>query len=163
MPDVLQSESRERSSFPIAFALGAVVVLLIVGGLVLASRLTRSKGPASAEHLPFGAAEQAAAGRIHFLEPQMGRASNFLNQDVTYIAGVVSNDGVATVKEVELSFEFHDPFNQVILRETRRLLGPNAHPLAGGERRDFQISLEYVPSEWNHQYPAIRITGLLLQ
>jgi hypothetical protein len=82
---------------------------------------------------------------------------------VTYIAGVVSNDGVATVKEVELSFEFRDPFNQVILRETRRLLGPNAHPLAGGERRDFQISLEYVPSEWNHQYPAIRITGLLLQ
>ena len=163
MPDVLQSESRERSSFPIAFALGAAIVLLIVGGLVLASRLTRSKVPASAEHLPFGAAEQTAAGRIHFLEPQMGRASNFLNQDVTYIAGVVSNDGVATVKEVEVTFEFQDPFNQVILRETRRLLGPNAHPLAGGERRDFQISLEYVPSEWNQQYPAIRISGLLLQ
>jgi hypothetical protein len=163
MPDGIQSESRERSSFPIAFALGAAIVLLIVGGLVLASRLTRNRGPASAEHLPFGATEQAAAQRIHFLDPQMGRASNFLNQDVTYIAGVISNDGVATVKEIEVTFEFHDPFNQVILRETRRLLGPNARPLAGGERRDFQISLEYVPSEWNQQYPSIRVTGLLLQ
>jgi hypothetical protein len=163
MPDVLQSESREKSSFPIAFALGAVIVLLIVGGLVLASRLSTGNGPASAEHLPFGAKEQAAAERIHFLDPQMGRASNFLNQDVTYIAGVISNDGVATVKEVEVNFEFHDPFNQVILRETRRLLGPNSRPLAGGERRNFQISLEYVPSEWNQQYPVIHVTGILLQ
>ncbi|MFZ0039160.1 MAG: hypothetical protein WAK91_17175 [Candidatus Acidiferrales bacterium] len=163
MPDVLQSESRDKSSFPIAFTLGAVIVLLIVGGLVLASRLSTGKGAASAEHLPFGAKEQAAAERIHFLDPQMGRASNFLNQDVTYIAGVISNDGVATVKEIEVNFEFHDPFNQVILRETRRLLGPNARPLAGGERRNFQISLEYVPSEWNQQYPVIHITGLLLR
>ncbi len=161
MPDGLPSE--ERSSFPIAFALGAAIVLLIVGGLVLASRLTRSKGTAGDEHLPFGATEQAAAQRIHFLDPQMARASNFLNQEVTYIAGTVSNDGVATIKEVEVTIEFRDPFNQVILRETRRLLGPNARPLAGGERRRFQVSLEYVPDEWNQQYPSIRVTGLLLQ
>jgi hypothetical protein len=86
-----------------------------------------------------------------------------LNQEVTYVAGTVSNDGVATVKEVEVTFEFRDPFNQVILLETRRLLGPNARPLNGGERRDFQVSLEYVPDEWNQQYPEIRVTGLLLQ
>ena len=161
MPDEIQSE--ERSSFPIAFALGAAVVLFLVGGLILANRLTRSKNPTGEQHLPFGAAEQAAAERIHFSDPQMARAANFLNQEVTYIGGVISNDGVAAIREVEVTLEFHDPFNQVILRETRRLLGPNARALGGGERRDFQVSIEYVPDEWNQQYPTIKVTGLLLQ
>ena len=92
----------------------------------------------------------------------MARASNYLNQEVTYVAGMISNDGVETIREVEVAFEFHDPFNQVILRETRRLLGPGAKPLAGGQRADFQVSLDYVPAEWNHQYPTIRILGVAL-
>jgi hypothetical protein len=160
MPDDFQRE--EKSAFPVAFGIGIVVVLLIVGGVILATRFTRSKAPA-AQRLPFGAAEQAAAARIHFLNPQMARASNYLNREVTYVAGVISNDGVDTIRDVEVQFEFHDPFNQVILRETRRLLGPNAKPLGGGQRTDFQITLEYVPAEWNQQYPTIRITGLQLQ
>jgi hypothetical protein len=155
-------ERDEKSAFPVAFAIGVVVVLVLVGGLILATRLTRSKAPA-AQPLPFGPAEQAAAERIHFLDPQMARASNYLNQEVTYIAGTISNDGVTTIREIEVTFEFHDPFNQVILRETRRLLGPNAQPIGGGARRDFQVTLDYIPAEWNEQYPTIRITGLQLQ
>jgi hypothetical protein len=160
MPGDFQRE--EKSAFPVAFGIGIVIVLLIVGGVVLATRFTRSKAPA-AQPLPFGAAEQAAAARIHFLNPQMARASNYLNQEVTYVAGTISNDGVDTIREVEVAFEFHDPFNQVILRETRRLLGPGAKSIGGGQRSDFQVSLEYIPAEWNQQYPTIRITGLQLQ
>lgn len=160
MADDFQRE--EKSAFPVAFGIGIVVVLLLVGGVILATRFTRSKAPA-AQPLPFGAAEQAAAASIHFLEPQMARASNYLNQEVTYVAGVISNDGVDTIREVEVQFEFHDPFNQVILRETRRLLGAGAKPLGGGQRADFQVTLDYVPAEWNQQYPTIRITGLQLQ
>ena len=160
MPGDFQRE--EKSAFPIAFGIGIVIVLLLVGGVILATRFTRSKAPA-AQPLPFGPAEQAAAARIHFLNPQMARASNYLNQEVTYVAGTISNDGVDTIREVEVAFEFHDPFNQVILRETRRLLGPGAKPIGGGQRSDFQVSLEYIPAEWNQQYPTTRITGLQLQ
>ncbi len=163
MPDPIQPQSRERSSFPIAFALGIAVVLFLLGGVLLFNRLTRAKGPAGEVHLPFGPAEQAAAERIHFSDPQMARASNFLNQEVTYVGGVVANDGVATIKEIEVTFEFHDPFNQVILRESRRLLGTNTSPMGGGERRDFQVTFEYIPDQWNQQYPTIRVTGLILQ
>jgi hypothetical protein len=161
MVDTLQPE--EKSGFPVALIAGAVIVALIVGGVILMARLTRHNGPTTAQHLPFGPGEQAAAERIHFLEPQMARASNFLNQDVTYIAGTISNDGTATLGDVEATFEFRDPFNQVILRETRRLFDLHASPLPGGQRRDFQIALEYIPVEWNQQYPQIRVTGLLLQ
>ena len=163
MPDPIQPQSQERSTFPIAFALGVAVVLFLLGGLLLFNRLTRGKGPAGEVHLPFGATEQAVAERIHFSDPQMARASNFLNQEVTYVGGVVANDGVAAIKEIEVTFEFHDPFNQVILRESRRLLGTNASPMGGGERRDFQVTFEYIPDQWNQQYPTIRVTGLLLQ
>jgi hypothetical protein len=159
MPGDFQRE--EKSAFPVAFGIGIVVVLLLVGGVILATRFTRSKAPA-VQPLPFGATEQAAAARIHFTDLQMARASNYLNQEVTYVAGTISNDGVATIREVEVAFEFHDPFDQVILRESRRLLGPGAKPLAGGQRADFQVSLDYVPAEWNHQYPTIRILGVAL-
>jgi hypothetical protein len=151
----------EKSAFPVAFGIGVVVVLLLVGGVILATRFTRSRAPAVLP-LPFGPAEQAAAARIHFSGPQMARASNYLNQEITYVAGTMSNDGVGTIGEVEVAFEFHDPFDQVILRETRRLLGPGAKPLGGGQRADFQVSLDYVPAEWNHQYPTIRIVGVAL-
>jgi hypothetical protein len=154
-------ERDERSTFPAAFVIGIVVVLVLVGALILVTRLTRSKAPA-AQPLPFGAAEQAAAARIHFGDPQMAQATNYLNQTITYVAGTISNDGVVTIREIEVTFEFHDPFNQVILRETRRLLGPNAQPIGGGARRDFQVTLDYIPAEWNQQYPSIRITGLQL-
>jgi len=159
----IEPQSRESNSFLAPFLVGAAVVLLLVGAVLIYSRATRSKGPAAEQHLPFGAAEQAYAKRVHFLEPHMARASNFLNQDVTYISGVLSNDGDKTVREAEITLEFHDPFEQVVLRETRRIVGANGHPIGGGERRDFQISLDYVPEEWNQTYPRISVTGLQME
>lgn len=152
----------ERSQFPIAFAAGAVIVLLLLGGLILLSRGSHPTGPAAAVKLPFGAAEQAYAERIHFKDIQMAKANNFLNQEFTYVAGTVLNDGTRTIRGLEVTLEFHDPFNQVILKETEPLVGAKDPPLSGGQPRDFQITLEHVPAEWNQQYPSIRVTGLVL-
>ena len=68
-----------------------------------------------------GPSEQAYAPQIHFLEPKMSRAANFLNQEVTFIFGTVENGGNRKVKQIEITLEFHDPFNQVVLRDTQRL------------------------------------------
>ncbi|MGA8145246.1 MAG: FxLYD domain-containing protein [Candidatus Acidiferrales bacterium] len=155
-------EKQERSQFPIAFAAGAVVVLLVLGGVVLLSRGSHPNGPGAAVKLPFGPTEQTYAERIHFNDIQMAKANNFLNQEFTYIAGTLSNDGTRSIRALEVTLEFHDPFNQVILRETEPLVGAKDQALGGGQRRDFQITLEHVPVEWNQQYPSIRVTGLLL-
>jgi hypothetical protein len=152
----------ERSQFPIAFAAGAVIVLLLLGGLILLSRGSHPNGPTAVVKLPFGPAEQAYAERIHFKDIQMAKANNFLNQEFTYVAGTVLNDGTRAVRGLEVTMEFHDPFNQVILRETKQLVGARDAPLGGGQPRDFQITLEHVPAEWNQQYPSIRATGLIL-
>ena len=161
-PSAPSIEPQEPNTFPVALIIGVVIVALIVAGITIAARVTRNHSPQGVQHLPFGPAEQTAAARIHFLDPQMGRASNFLNQDVTYVGGVLENSGVDNLDDVEVIMEFHDPFNQVVLRETRRLFGPNTPVIQGGTRRDFQVSLEYIPEQWNQQYPTMRVVGVQL-
>ena len=155
-------QREQRSQFPIAFGAGAVVVLLLLGGVILLSRGSHHNGAGAAAKLPFGPTEQAYAEHIHFKDIQMAKANNFLNQEFTYIAGTLWNDGARTIRAIDVTLEFHDPFNQVILRETEPLVGPKDAALPGGQRRDFQITLEHVPVEWNQQYPSIRVTGLTL-
>lgn len=159
----VQAAGSERSRFPVTLVAGAVVVLLLAAGVLLLSRLMQPRGPAAAARLPFGTEEQAYAERIHFQDIEMSRATNFLNQEFTYVAGTISNDGGRTLAGLEITLEFHDPFNQVILREKQRVIGPAARPLSGGERRAFEVTLEHIPLEWNQQYPSIRVTGLVFQ
>src|SRR5271155_2739424 len=128
------ADREDRSRLLVAFAAGAVVVLLLVAGLVLLVHFTGKHGPAAEVKLPFGAAEQAYAERIHFLNVQMARATNFLNQEFTYVAGTISNDGTRTVRGLEVTLEFHDPIGQVVLRETERLIGASEAPIDGGQR-----------------------------
>lgn len=156
-------ETREETSrFPLAFALGAVVVALLFGGLFLLTKVTKPAGSAAVQHFPFGPAEQAYAVHIHFNDIQMAKATNFINQEFTYVAGTISNDGAKTLRGLEVNIEFRDPFNQVILRDAEQIVTPSA-PIEAGLRRDFQVTLEHVPVEWNQQYPVFRVTGLLLE
>ncbi|MGA7914313.1 MAG: DUF2393 family protein [Candidatus Acidiferrales bacterium] len=157
------SYSEERRRFPVAFLLGILVVGIVFGSFVLLTRHMRSPAQAAAVKLPFGPAEQAYAARIHFTDIQMAHATNFLKQDFTYVAGTITNDGVQTIAAMQVAVEFHDDLNQVILRETEMLIPPHADALPAGQRRDFQITLEHIPAEWNHQYPSINVTGLILQ
>ena len=153
----------ERNNFLPAFVIGLGVVLLLAAGLVYLTRVTQSRGPA-AEKLNFGAEEQDYARQIHFQGGQMSQATNFLNQEFTYVAGTVANDGPRAVRALDVVFEFRDPFNQVVLRDTQRLIESTAQPLKSGQSRDFQITLgAHLPSEWNRQYPAVRVTGLILE
>jgi len=85
--------SKERSQFPIAFAAGAVIVLLLFGGFLVLTRVMRSHDSATVIKLPFGAGEQAYAQNVHFLDIRLAHAANFLNQDFTYVAGTMFNDG----------------------------------------------------------------------
>ena len=150
----------ERSRLPFAFLVGIVIVAVLVSGAVLYSRYASPAGAEIEKPLPMGPAEQAYAQQIHFLEPKMSRAANFLNQEVTFVFGSVENGGDRKVKQIEITLEFHDPFNQVVLRDTQRLFLPNAAPMLPGQQRDFQVGYEHISAQWNNGYPTIRVTGL---
>jgi hypothetical protein len=152
--------TQERSRLPVAFLVGIVVVALLVGGAVLLSRYSTPAGSEAEKPFLKGADEQAYASRIHFLEPKMSRAANFLNQEVTYVFCTVENDGDRKIQQIEITIEFHDPFSQVILRDKQRLFLPTAPPFLPGQQRDVQIPYEHIPPQWNNVYPSIAVSGL---
>jgi hypothetical protein len=137
-----------------------VVVALLIGAAVLLSRYSTPAGSEVDKPLPEGPAEQAYASQIRFLEPKMSRAANFLNQEVTYVFCTVENGGDRKVHQIEITLEFHDPFNQVILRDKQRLFLSTAPPFLPGQQRDVQIPYEHIPPQWNMVYPSIVVTGL---
>jgi|SRR5579863_2092534 len=154
---------KESSGFPVAFAMGAVIVALLIGAAILLARFTKPHGPAAGDKLPFGPAEQAYAQQIKFVPGQMSQSSNLLNQEFIYVAGNVTNGGNRTLHAIGVTLEFRDTFNQLILRDDQEVLDPT-QPLGPGQSRDFQVTLgSHLPSEWNQQYPVMRITGLVFE
>jgi hypothetical protein len=116
--------------------------------------------PKNEVRLPFGPTEEAYAAKIQFQNVSMSRAENFIHQEITTISGEFVNAGNLPIRDVELTIVFSDELHQVVLRESRSPFGSGSEPLAPGGRREFEISLEHVPSSWNMQLPAITITGL---
>ncbi len=153
----------EKSRFPAAFVAGLVVISVIVLIFFFATRSSEPTQPGRQSRLPFTAEARNYAGNIHFQNLALSESSNMLNQHFTYLDGVISNGGPRAIKAMEVLVEFHDPFNQVILRETHRVITASAQPLAPGQQRSFEITFEALPPEWNQQYPTIRVTGLVLQ
>ena len=152
----------QRSQFPYAFTAGLIIVAILVAVIVLVVKHTRT-APVAEVKLPYGAAEQAYSDRIHFDDIKLAHATNFLNQDFTYVAGTVANMGDKDIKAIQVQIEFRNTLNQVVLRENESLSPPDAEPIPAGQRRDFQVTLEHLSEEWNHQYPSIRVTGLVLE
>jgi hypothetical protein len=152
--------TEERSRLPVAFLVGIVVVALLVGAAVLLSRYSTPASSEDDKPLPAGPSEQAYAAQIHFLEPKMSRAANFLNQEVTYVFFTVENGGNRRIRQIEITIEFHDPFNQVILRDKQRLFLPTAPPFLPAQQRDVQIPYEHIPPQWNNVFPSIVVSGL---
>ncbi len=155
------SESQSRSYSPVILA-GAGIILVLLGAFFLLDRGTRTPAPISGAAMPFGEAERAYSAQIKIADLQMSRAANLLNQEVTYLVGKVENSGHRKVRQIEVTVEYRDQINQLVLREKESLLARGV-PLGPGEKREFQLNFENVPNSWNRQYPVIRVTGLQLE
>ena len=149
---------------PFSFALmvaSAAVVIVLAGFYLWPGRQSPSRGGAQPVHLPFGPEERACAAKIAIENLALSRAENFLNQEVTILAGDLVNTGERSLRDIELTVEFSDDMNQIALRESRLALTSASPPLGPGERRAFDVSFEHIPTSWNMQQPIVRVTGLL--
>ena len=107
-------------------------------------------------------AERAYAKALRVENVTLSRAENFIHQEVTILNADVVNDGPQTVQKLFVTVEFLDDMHQIVLRETRGVLGTPATPLAPGQRRSFAVSFDRVPASWNMQQPAVTVAGLQL-
>jgi len=164
LPDEPQLGKRETGhQFGYALLAGLIIVVIIAGGAYFWIEKTSDKPIAAAAPLPMGSVEQAYASQIDFGSFDLSRTSNFLNQQVTNVSGVVSNNGQRTVLEMEVSMEFRDLAQNVILREKQRMFGAREKPLQSLEKRAFQLNFENIPDGWNQVPPTFTVTGLRLQ
>ena len=93
--------------------------------------------------LAMGPPKQSTSPHIEFREPQQcPRATNFLNQEATFVFGTVKNNGPRPVRQIEVTLEFHDVFKQVVLRDKQRLFESRRDSSGSDHMRDFQITYE---------------------
>jgi hypothetical protein len=156
-----QNEQKPSSRFPwfavivAALALGAALYFYFAPGAP-----QRSAAVGNQAHLPFGSAEQSYAASVHIENISLERSENFLQQQITTLAGEAVNTGAQPLRDAEITIEFFDELHQVVLRDTRSILAGSA-PLVPGERREFEIAFEHIPTSWNSEHPAVRVTGIL--
>lgn len=148
--------------FGMALLAGLAVVLVLGGIVYLLARTDKNSSPQTVP-LPMGSAEQAYAPQVTFTDIEMSRAENFLKQQVTYIVGIMSNNGQRNIVAMDVTLEFHDIPQNSVLRETQRIISAQGAPMDAGTKREFQLSLENIPDEWDRRPPTFVITGLQFQ
>jgi hypothetical protein len=150
--------------FGFALLAGLIIALILAGVAYVWVRHSNAvDARVAATPLPMGPEEQAYVPNISFTDVELTRATNFLKQQVTYIAGQVSNNGPRAIAEMEVTLQFHDLAQNIIMVKTQRFYGPKDVPLAAGAKRDFQLGFEDIPDTWNQAPPDFLIDGLKLQ
>jgi hypothetical protein len=156
-----QEQQKPASQTPVTLVLAAVVVLVIAASLWFLFK--SPQGTLQLVVTPrMSDVEKDYAKNLRVENIVMSRAENFLHQEVTTLNAEVVNGGPQAIAALELSVEFTDEMNQVVLREARGVLGTPAAALVPGERRGFEISFDHVPTSWNMQQPAVRVSSLQL-
>jgi len=159
-PTVEERETNWR-----AIGIGIAVVVAIVVILLLISR--------SEQKAPSGPPPYAA--NIKFSDLKMSAAENFVGATVSYIDGSVANAGDKTVTHVVVEVTFKDSMGQLAQREivslrVLRTTGPypeavdlNVAPLPPGQSKPFRLTFEGISTQWNHEYPALKVTDVTVK
>jgi hypothetical protein len=136
----------------ILIALGALGAL-VGGWVVLRPHVEPSGSPAA-----LTADEKAYLSQISITGARMSAAQNFLGDTITFLDAKVTNQGSRTVRDVELKLEYVDVYRQVVLRTFTHAVSARALPLPPGTARDFQVSYDHMPADWNQAPPKITVT-----
>jgi hypothetical protein len=168
MQEILQNppDPEQRKPLPLNILLGSLVIVAIALTFWFAFRGPAGSSSRSAQSgvsVPMSQAGQMYGMRIQIENLALRREENFLHQEVTILDFDVSYAaGQQTITGLTFTVEFFDDLHQVVLREARSVLAPPSTPLGPGQRRNFSISFDRVPSSWNGQQPSMRVTYLQL-
>lgn len=160
-----EQQQQPAGHLRVTLVLAAIVVFVIAASLWFLFKPTPAPQPGTLQLVVtprMSDSEKDYAKNLRVENIAMSRAENFLHQEVTVLNAEVVNAGPQAIADLELSVEFSDEMNQVVLREARGVLGTPPAALVPGERRSFEISFDHVPPSWNMQLPAVSVTTLQL-
>jgi len=153
-----------RGGVPVAvWGAAAVIVLAILGGLLLAGRNKAAPAPSTLQPA------DAYAASLPLSQFAMSESANLSGGKLTYLDGHVLNSGLrtvagATVQVVFLNDEGLAPQIDTVPLTLIRTREPyidtedvGANPMKPGEAREFRLTFETVPDNWNTQMPEVRV------
>jgi hypothetical protein len=163
MQPTTATEERDSSKRIIFIAVAAVIVIAVVGAFLLRGQPKGASGPP-----PY-------ATNLKLSGFKMSAAENFVGATVSYIDGTFTNAGDKTVTHVVVEVQFKDDMGQVAQREVVPLQvlktsGPypeavdfSVSPLSPGQSTSFRLTFEGISAQWNHQYPEIQVTDVVVK
>jgi hypothetical protein len=157
------TESHDSNWRPILLGVGLVVVVVGIIGL-----FWRGQPRGVATPHPY-------AANLKLSDLKMSAAENFVGASVTYLDGTVTNSGDNTVTHAMVHVTFKDSLGQVAQAEDVPLHvlqtgGPyveavdlSVSSLAPGQSKPFRLTFEHVSGDWNHEYPELQVTDIIVK
>lgn len=163
-PSLFSPKKPEASSTPLAaWGVAGAVILLVIGGLLFASR-GKSSGPANTIQPLAPYAATLPLSRL-----AMSESTNLSGGKYTYIDGHVQNTGSQTLASVTVQVIFRNEEQMSPQVETIPLALIRTHepyidtqsisaaPLKPGDDREFRLIFETIPTNWNNQMPEVHV------
>ena len=93
----------------------------------------------------------------------LAKGENFLGDNIFYVEGIITNNGMQTIKRIDLTFLFKNSVNQIVLQETRKALQYRGkRGLPPNNKANFQVAFENLPEDWNYVIPEVQISRITL-
>ena len=161
---IFAEEPEERGGMPVAaWVVAALIVVALVGALVFFGW----KKPAEAPNTLLPA--DAYAASLPLSQFAMSESENLTGGKQTYLDGHIGNTGDRTVTAVTVQAVFRNdeelapqidtvPLRLIRVKEPYIDTEPvSAAPLKPGDDREFRLTFETVPENWNQQMPEVRV------
>ena len=108
--------------------------------------------------------DEAYKAQIELTSLGLASGENFLGEKVYYVEGTLANKGEKLVQQVELSFEFRDSLNQVVLQDTRKAIDyKGERGIAAQTSTEFQVAFDSIPKDWNRRVPDVQVTSVTVR
>jgi hypothetical protein len=161
---IFTAEPEERGGMPLtAWGVAALIVVVLVGALVFLGR----KKPVAVPDTLLPA--DAYADSLPLSQFAMSESTNLTGGKQTYLDGHIGNTGDRTVTAVTVQVVFRNdvdlapqidtvPLTLIRVKDPYIDIEPvSAAPLRPGDDREFRLTFETVPENWNQQMPEVRI------
>jgi hypothetical protein len=159
-----------RGGFPVlAWAVSALIVVLVAGAVFYAGRKKPEPAPETLQPA------DAYAASLPLSQFAMSEAENLSGGKLTYLDGHVQNTGNRTVTGITVQVIFRNdvaltpqidtvPLMLIRMKEPYIDTEPvDAAPLKPGDDREFRLTFESVPDNWNQQMPEVRVIETTLR
>jgi hypothetical protein len=163
-PAIFGTPPAERGSFPPAvWGVAALIVIVVAGVLVYFGRKQPAAAPSTLEPA------DAYAASLPLSQFAMSESANLSGGKLTYLDGHVKNTGSRTVTGITVQVVFGndealapqiDTVPLMLIRTKDPYIDTqpvSANPLKPGDDREFRLTFEAIPENWNQQMPEVRV------